>query len=320
MLVVRMEDSHMTDSDKIRRITKLGIGDFESTDEVQRRQDDLLERLKPNMWFRNKSKTLVRCTTGHCAGAKCVEVCAFADWRRRLQEIPAAYRLIKKTDGPIYEVRVVRGIWARPIGDLRDVSIAAAKQLNRRALDSVYIPELVAAGTFKVSLAPEYLQPHWICEIHEIVVGAQKDDLKKAFSIGGTREKYDSYVAVTKVENIGQAISDVLRTDLEGWQHLQWPDGSPAKPKKAHREEFYQWLLSLSFGERMIRYGCDRYFNRLHKKPRTIHAKIHKRRPYPTWLIPHMFGNREQPLRGFPKDQQRGRAHARIPPLDLRRR
>ena len=313
----------MTNSNKIRRITKLGIRDFDSADEVQRRQDDLLQRLKPNMWFRNKSKTLARCTKDHCAGAECVEVCAFADWRRRLQEIPAAYRLIKKTDGPVYEVRVVRGIWARPIGDLHDVSMAAAKQLNRRALDSLYNPELVAAGTFKVSLAPEYLKPHWICEIHEIVVGAQKDDLEKAFSISGTREKYDSFLGITKVKNIGQTISDVLRADLQGWQHPLWPDGAPAKPKKAHRKEFYQWLLSVSFGERMIRYGCDRYFNRLDKKPRTIRPKIRKPRRYPVWLIPHMFGNREQPLRGFPKDQSRRAAYTMMsrtgPPFGGRR-
>jgi hypothetical protein len=173
-LVVRMEDGRMADRNQLRRIAKLGIEGFESTDEVKRRQDDLLERLKANMWFRNKSKQLAHCTTDRCGSAKCVEVCTFADWRRRLEEIPAAYRLLKKTHGPVYEVRVVRGIWARPIGELRDVSIAAAKQLNRRALDRVHIPELVAFGSFKVSLAPEYMEPHWICEIHEIIVGAEK--------------------------------------------------------------------------------------------------------------------------------------------------
>ena len=310
----------MTDRNQLRRITKLGIGQFESADEVKRRQDDLLERLKANMWFRNRSKALARCTADHCGTAKCVEVCAFADWRRRLEQIPAAYRLMKKTDGPIYEVRVVRGVWTRPTGELRDVSIAAAKQLNRRALDSIFIPELVAFGTFKVSLAPEYLEPHWICEIHQIVAEAEKSDLEKAFFVGKTREKYDSAVGITKVHNIGQAISDVLRVDLRGWQHPLSPDGSPAKPRKAHREEFYQWLLSLSFGERMIRYGCDRYFNRLNKKPRTIRPKVRKPRPYPTWLIPHMFGNRQQPLRGFTKDEQRGLPDPRARPLDLRRR
>ena len=80
--------------------------------------------------------------------------------------------------------------------------------------------------------------------------GSGKSDLEKAFFISGTREKYDSAVGITKVNNIAQAISDVLQADLRGWQHPLWPDGYPAKPRKAHREEFYQWLRSLSFGER----------------------------------------------------------------------
>ena len=216
---------------------------------------------------------------------------------------------------------IIRGVWARPIGDLHKVSIAAATELNRRALNTVHIPELVAFGTFKVSLAPEYVEPHWICEIHEIVAGAAKRDLEKAFLVRDSREeKYDSHVGITEVEKIGQAISDVLKADLRGWQHPFWPDGSPAKPRKTHREEFYEWLLSLSFGERMIRYGCDRYFNRLHKKPRTIQPKIRKPRRYPVWLIPHMFGNRQQPLRGFTKDEQRELPDPKARPLDLRRR
>ena len=69
-------------------------------------------------------------------------------------------------------------------GEIRDVSVAAAKQLNRRALD-IFIPELVAFGTFKVSLASEYVEPHGICELHEIVAEAEKSDLEKAFFIGG---------------------------------------------------------------------------------------------------------------------------------------
>ena len=102
---------------------------------------------------------------------------------------------------------------ARPIGDLHKVSIVAAKELNRRALNTVHIPELVAFGTFKVSLAPKYVEPHWICELHEIVTDAEKRDLEKAFLVRETREKYDSYVRITEVGNIGQAVIDVLKAD-----------------------------------------------------------------------------------------------------------
>lgn len=290
---------------EIRHIRKLGISNFETADDVGRRQADLLERLKSNAWFRGLRGPLQRCTAYRCGKTTCVEVCAFADWRRRLQQIPAAYRLISKTNAPAYEVRVVRGIWARPIGDLHDVSIAAAKQLNRRALDSLFIPTLVAAGTFKVSLGPKHLEPHWVCEVHQVVAGANKKELEKAFTAAWAKEKYDSVVRVRKIKNLGQTLSDVFRADLQGWQHPEWPDGTPVKPKKSHREEFYRWLFSLSLGERMIRYGCDRYLNWLKKQPRVIRPKLYKPRPYPFWLTRHMFGNREQPLRGFSKDQKR---------------
>ena len=40
----------------------------------------------------------------------------------------------------------------------------------------------------------------------------------------------------------------------------------------------------------MIRYGCDPYFNLLHKAQRTRVKKVRKKHPYPWWLAPYMFG------------------------------
>jgi hypothetical protein len=281
---------------QLTQIGGLGVFAFESVEEVRRRQADLLERLESNAWFRHLGTKLQRCTAERCGGNRCVEVCAFADWRRRLQLIPPAYRLIDKADDPAYEVRVVRGIWARPIDELREVSIAAAKQLNRRVLDSLYIPSLVAVGTFKVAIGPTHLEPHWVCEIHQIVAGAKRKELDDAFTRTWGKEKYDSVVRVKKIKDLGRALNDVFKADLQGWQHPEWPDGTPVQtPKKHHREEFYRWLFSLSFGERMIRYGCDRYLNRLKKKPRVVRPKVYKPRPYPFWLRRFMFGNRGQP-------------------------
>jgi hypothetical protein len=276
----------------------LGTPGLEKADVVKRRQADMLERLKSNGWFRRLRGRLLRCDEERCGNENCVEVCAFADWRRRLQQISAAFRLITKADDPVHEVRVVRGIWARPIGDLRTASIAAAKQLNRRALDSLFMPTLVAVGTFKVSPAPKDRDPHWVCEVHQIIAGAKKDELEKAFVAAWAQEKYESVVRVTEVKNLGRALNDTFQVDLRNWQHPDLLRDDLGTPKKAHREEFYRWLLTLSLGERMVRYGCDRYLNRLKKQPRTIRPKVHKPRPYPIWLERHMFGNREQPLRG----------------------
>src|SRR6202023_1753434 len=98
------------------------------------------------------------------------------------------------------------------------------------------------------------------------------------------------FVWVKSIENVGQTISDVLRRELLPWHHPWQPvPGDPPSGKR--RTEFYEWLLDLEPTDRLIRYGCDRYFNKLVKRPRTIRAKVKKRRRYPFWLQPYMFGN-----------------------------
>ena len=78
---------------------------------------------------------------------------------------------------------------------------------------------------------------------------------------------------VNEVEDLGQTISTVLRGDLQGWDHPVPPNDKPAKPTKAQRAEIYRWLLGLKFGDRMIRYGCDRDLDRLDKKARVSPAQ-----------------------------------------------
>jgi hypothetical protein len=56
-------------------------------------------------------------------------------------------------------------------------------------------------------------------------------------------------------------------------------------------DEYYQWRFALPANICLIRYGCDRHFNKLAKEPRLI--KEPKKRPYPEWLTPFMFGNRD---------------------------
>ena len=49
-----------------------------------------------------------------------------------------------------------------------------------------------------------------------------------------------------EVTNLGQTISDVLKRDVQGWQHLYQTEITPDRPKKGHRAEYYKWLLDLS--------------------------------------------------------------------------
>src|ERR1035437_509872 len=273
---------------RARQLAKLGITDFETVAAAARRQQNMLRRLERGLSDPGRTAGLEHCNERQCARRKCSEVCQVGTRRRRRKEIPLVYRLLHKSAGPFCEVRVGRGGWAQPAGKLNRVSIAAAKKLNRLALDKLYMPSLVAVGVFKVSVAPKHEGGGWKCEIHQIVSGAKKKELEKVFS--SSRHASGNFLKVKEVTNLGQAISDVLKRDVQGWQHLYQTEITPDRPKKGHRAEYYEWLLDLSANERVVRYGCDKYFNQLKKKPRLVRVKMPKKRPYPIWLSPYMFG------------------------------
>src|SRR6516162_3652488 len=119
---------------------------FETVEDIQRLQTDLLQRLATTSIEPGRYQGLADCGPDYCGRAPCAEVCWFGTRRRRLREISAVYQLFEQIEGPVYEIRIIRAAWARPIGRLQDVDIVAAKQWNRRALDKLYIPSLLAVG------------------------------------------------------------------------------------------------------------------------------------------------------------------------------
>jgi len=276
----------------------------ESTEEMQRLQNDLVQRLATTAIDPDRYATLADCTPGRCACRECIEPCWFGARRRRLKELPAAYRLLNRFEGAVFEIRIARSRWVRPIGQLWDLDPVAAKRWNRLALDSLLYPGLVSIGMFKLSLVTDD-SPHWVGEIYQLVAGATQEDLERIFP-------YNIY-APKLVTDLGARINEVLRRELQTWEPIpltvtkrgqRWQTVRPndlshyrlslssSSAKKVHRTECYKWLLNLSKGARLIRYGCDRNFNRLKKQPRTIKIKPKKRRPYPHWLVPFQYGNR----------------------------
>jgi hypothetical protein len=262
---------------------------FESEDEMAELQQDMLELLKISGVDPARYDQLATCSAERCGADQCLEACWFGTRRRRLREISPVYSLIRQSEGPVYEVRALRSTWARPIGRLQDVSITAAKQSVRRVFDRLNMPSLVVVGTFKAYVAVESKTLEWKGEMHLIVVGAVKEKLEEALSRVGHCKNLDICVRVMPVDNLGQAISRVLRRDLQAWQHPWQPWLDCPRPTKQNRLEFYTWLLGLAPDARLGRYGCDRYFNKLAKTPRTLRPP--KKRPYPYWLERRMFGN-----------------------------
>jgi hypothetical protein len=285
---------------QLKRLAKLGINHFESIGDVERMQKDMLRRLQGSSVDPDHYAGLANCRLDYCGRVNCLEVCCFGTCRRRLTAIPAICDLLQKCNPPLYEVRIIRGVWARPYGKLQEASIEAAKQLNRRALDTLHDTRIVAVGTFKV--APTGIVQgwkRWICEIHQIVAGVQQEDFDRIFltqhdrgELRTKRKQSDipNMVRVRKITKLGPTISKVLRQDLRGWRYPWQDEISPQRPTKAQRREFYSWLIGLSPDARIIRYGCDQHFHKLEKKSRPIRAKVRKKRPYPHWLEPYMFG------------------------------
>jgi hypothetical protein len=290
----------MDEKQQLKQLAKLGIDDFETVADVERMQRDLLGRLKRSSIDPDRYAGLEYCRADRCGRVNCLEACAFGAFKRRLTDVRAAVRLLNSARGPFHEIRVSRALWSRPFGKLDKAPIAAARQLNRHALDRLYDCEIIAVGSFNVAPSPAYQEKRWICEIHQVVAGANKDNLERVFSTKRSRGEictrkrmlFVDYLRVKEIQALGPIVSEVLKYDLSGWQHPWRPEMSIERPNKPQRREFYAWLLSLSPRARLMRYGCNRQFKNLERKPRIPPPpRTARKHPYPFWLEPYFFGS-----------------------------
>jgi hypothetical protein len=298
----------MDEKRQLQRIAKLGISGFETLEQVRRRQSRMLRLLQHSSVDPNWYAGLDSCRLDYCGRVNCLEACPFGTLRRRLNEIPAIYDLLRNSKGPLCEVKLVRGPWVAPSKTLDHAPLHAAKKLNSRSLDKLFIPTLVAVGVFKVSVEQLYDRYQWIYEVHEIVAGAEKEALENALFSNRRGPGMSSKLWVQEVSDLGQTISEVFRRELTVWKTPTW-EPEAKEPTKTQRRQFYKWLFDLRPGARLIRYGCDQHFNKLKKQPRTFRATVRKPRPYPYHLKPYMSGAREEygedkydPAEGGPDD------------------
>jgi len=253
-------------------------------------QHELLAILKRTGIHDELYQQLSACGVHHCGADQCVEACWFGARQRRLREIPRVHRLIQHSGWPVFEVRLSRAAWARPIGQLRYANIAWAKQFLRRALDALYQPNVIGVGLFKAFIVQQREIAYWRCEMHYLVAGAEEYRVRNTIPVEKGDADFDAIGArIMAADNLGQAISRILRRDLQLWRHPWQPDLNRSSITGTERTEFQHWLLGLSPGARLFRYGCDASFNKLAKQLRKRPAR--KKRPYPYWLEHHMFGN-----------------------------
>jgi hypothetical protein len=260
-------------ADRLRMFNRAGIR-FEGPAKLQRLQRDLLLQLESSNIPAKRYSGFEHCGIEACGRSVCSEVCFFGALHTRIRQIPAVLKLLKD-NGPVCEVRILRDQWNRQVGSLSKAGVAAAKQLNRRGLDNVFNPDLIAVGLFKPTLelgAPDYFG--WICEIHQLVAGATKEELEEAFR---TRNVYSGSVWVREVDDLAAAVTRLFRLEIRAWNPVG--DTYPtSRLYPQYRAELYLWLMELGQDDRIVRYGCDRHFHKLTKKPHIIRPKKSRKR------------------------------------------
>lgn len=258
---------------------------------AMRRQRRLKKLLLNSSIDPNSYVGLFDCTPNKCGRETCIVGCAYGDRRRRIKQLPKVHELLAGASDSVFEIRLTRSSWARRFEELDTASILAAKQMTRRALDKLYIPTLIAVGTFKVSVADfQGRKCIWVCSVHLLVSGVDEQSaLESVFGGGWQQVEEPSELRVCPVVDLAKAIKSVFTARFEWWAD---PIASSNSRKRRFEAIQYGWLFSQKADERVIRYGCDRHFNPLKKKPRVFKAKAPPRkRPYPWWLEPYMFGS-----------------------------
>ncbi len=189
-------------------------------------------------------------------------------------------RLFDQAGGPLISLRIRHLSWIIPVGQLKRFSILAAQKLVRRGLDSLFEPNMVAVGRFKVFVRPS----EYAIELHLVVAGTSGIKLQRAFD--------DAMAA--EAGNVRRAIDNMLtgrqevRISFHAWKALN-AYGEALDPSYEQWPEYIGCLRKHS-RSLVFRYGCDRYLNKLKKQRHLKHVKARKGHPDPYWLEPFQFG------------------------------
>jgi hypothetical protein len=248
-------------------LAELGVSDFETSAKCNQRQLEMMRRLEnqgydPKLW-----SELSDCESDYCAKARCTEGCHYGTRRRRLEQIRTGCQLLEKHPGQLREVSIVHPLWERPVGSLVDVSVPAAQQWNYRRLKTLDHHNIVAIGTFEVTVNRELNGAlYWAGEIQQIVAGAAENDLRNAFQIEKhhrSRGSNQKLLKIIPVEHLGPQLAYCLKRFVEERRaYISAKTGRQARrhlpPQPEQWAEHDAWLLGLPLGVRTIAYGCSR--------------------------------------------------------------
>jgi hypothetical protein len=243
-------------------------------------QRDIADRLGHKQSFRGIAKKIANCERGACT--RCGDACPIRAARWFQDHTTSLQRLFRKK-AQIRQFHFGRNTWSSEPGHLADTDVKTIFKATRRALDTLQEPSIIAVG-----MADAYWSlTEWRVGAAVIVAAPASVDIYRAFDhtkdIAGPLE----IVSVTDVS----AALEKLFTGSQRAKRGGPSEDERVRPKNKLRAEYYSWLASMEPGERVFRYGCDRYFNQLKKTRRLLHLRPKKGHPYPFWLRDQMFGN-----------------------------
>jgi hypothetical protein len=256
-------------------MAELGVSDFESEVACARRQLEMVRRLEKQGYDRTLWSELSDCDSEYCTRSRCIEGCHYGTRHRRLEQIRTGCRLLAQHPGPLWQVSIVHPLWECPVGSLAEVSVPAAREWNYRRLKTLDDDNIVAIGTFEVSVNRELDgELYWAGEIQQIVAGEAKDDLRNALQIEKhhrSRGSNQKLLKIIAVEHLGPQLAYCLKRFVEERRAYLSPNtGRQARrhlpPQPEHWAEHDAWLLRLPLGARTIAYGCSRRGLKFHPR------------------------------------------------------
>lgn len=263
MMTPRIAAFRRAELEQQAELERLGVPEFETPATCARRQLEMIRRLEREGYDRALWSELSDCDSEYCAKPRCTEGCHYGTRHRRLEQLRTGYRLLEQHPGPLFQVSIVHPVWECPVGSLEEIAVPAAREWNYRHLKALDDDNIVAIGSFEVSVNRELDgELYWAGEIQQIVAGAAKDDLRKAFKIEKhhrSRGSNQKLLKIIAVECLGRQLGySVKRFVEERRAYISLKTGRQARrhlpPQPELWAEHDAWLLGLPLGARTIAY------------------------------------------------------------------
>jgi hypothetical protein len=262
---------------------------------VEQRRQEIVGLLRKDGRSIKLAERIDRCRQGLCE--RCGDVCPVKANRWADESITKLVNLLDRSGSePLLKLRYTKESWSRRSGELALPGLSLYEKQERRAdhqlvfpstggvvkalrraLDKLNDPRVVAIGMTDAWFGYK----DWKIGGSLIMVGVIKSALYDAFPGGD--------ILIEPVSDTRESLLALFARSRR--PKLLPPLDAVQKMPRPRQREYLAWLADMTANERLFRYGCDRYFNRLAKIRRPGRVIEKKGHPNPHWLEGYKFNN-----------------------------